>query len=92
MNKIKKVWFYSLYRNYFFLSKTQWSLTCGDVLLFSELHDVKTERNMSCKMTTEFPTFLRHDNIIFYTCTKLMKSDRFFYRLIINILSEYADR
>ena len=49
MNKIKPDWFYSLCRNYF-LSKTQWSLTCAEyVLLFSELHDVKTERNMSCK-------------------------------------------
>ena len=33
-----------------FLSKPQRSLTCAEyVLLFSELHDVKTERNMSCK-------------------------------------------
>ena len=49
MNKIKPVWFYSLYRNNFFWVK-QWSLTCaGYTLLFSELHDVKTERSMSCK-------------------------------------------
>ena len=49
MNKIEPVWFYSLYRNYF-LSQTQWSLTCAEyVLLFSEFDDVKTEANMSCK-------------------------------------------
>ena len=50
MNKIKPVWFYSLYRNYFFLSKTQWSLACAEfVLLISKLHGVKIERSMSCK-------------------------------------------
>ena len=33
-----------------FLSKTQWRLTCVEyVLLFSGLHDVKTERGMRCK-------------------------------------------
>ena len=50
MNKIKPVWFYSLYRNFFFLSKTQWSLICAEyVLLFSEFYDVKTETSMTSK-------------------------------------------
>ena len=49
MNKIKPVWFSSLYRNYF-LSKTQWSLPRAEyVLLFTELDDVKTEGSTSCK-------------------------------------------
>ena len=53
MNKIKPVWFYSLYRwiyslyrNYFF----ELSPTCAEyVLLFSEFHDVKIETSMGCK-------------------------------------------
>ena len=49
MNKIKPVWFYSLYINYF-LSKSQWSLTCAEyVHLFPEFHDVKAEGSMNCK-------------------------------------------
>ena len=59
MNKIKQVWFYSLYRNYF-LRKTQWSLASAEyVPLFSELHDVKAETSMSCKELPDkqCPTF-----------------------------------
>ena len=38
------------YTEIIFLSKPQPSLNCAEyVLLLSELHDVKTERNMSCK-------------------------------------------
>ena len=38
------------YTEIIFLNKTQWSLTCAEyVVLFSELHDEKTERSMSCK-------------------------------------------
>ena len=39
-----------MYRNYYFLIKLQWSLTCGEyALLFSEFHDVKAEASISCK-------------------------------------------
>ena len=58
MNKIK-------YRNYF-LSKTQWSLTCAEnVLLCFEFHDVKTETSMSCKQ--------RSDKLSTYTIYKKWK-------------------
>ena len=50
MNIILNQFDFIHYTEIIFLSKTQWSLTCAEyVLLFSELHDVNTERNMSCK-------------------------------------------
>ena len=51
MNKIKPVSFNSLCRKKFFcLSKSQRSVTCAEYgFLFTEFHDVKTERSMSCQ-------------------------------------------